>query len=85
MNDNIFVAIASLIGTIIGAFGGMQVVKYRIEQMEKKLDKIIGSNEDVNERVYVLEGNQKSNELEHRVFNHRITNLERSVLNERPL
>lgn len=43
MNSEIIVAILSLIGTIVGAFGGIIVSSkltiYRIEQLEKKVDK----------------------------------------------
>ena len=38
MPETIVVAILSLIGTLAGSFGGTQLIKYRIEQLEKKLD-----------------------------------------------
>ena len=37
MNSEIIVALFSLLGTAIGTFGGMQLTKYRISQLEKKV------------------------------------------------
>ena len=37
MPDTIVVAVLSLIGTLAGSFGGAQLIKYRIEQLEKKV------------------------------------------------
>ena len=37
VQDTIVVAILSLIGTLAGSFGGTQLIKYRIEQLEKKV------------------------------------------------
>lgn len=55
MNGSVIVAILSLVGTIIGTFGGIitanKLVAYRIEQLEKKVEK----HNQVVERVYVLE------------------------------
>lgn len=39
MTDTVIVAIISLLGTLLGSFGGTQLVKYRIEQLEKKVEK----------------------------------------------
>ena len=36
MPDTIIVAILSLIRTLAGSFGGTQIIKYRLEQLEKK-------------------------------------------------
>ena len=68
MPDTIIVAILSLIGTLAGSFGGTQVIKYRIEQLEKKVEK----HNTVVERTYLLEEKIK-------VANHRIEDLERKV------
>ena len=55
MDGTIIVAILSLIGTLIGTFGGIvtanKLVTYRIEQLEKKVEK----HNKVVERVYKLE------------------------------
>ncbi len=68
MPDTIIVAVISLIGTLIGSFGGTQMIKYRIEQLEKKVEK----HNSVVERTYLLEEKIK-------VANHRIEDLERKV------
>jgi len=68
MPDTVVVAILSLIGTLAGSFGGTQLVKYRIEQLEKKVEK----HNSVVERTFLLEEKVK-------VANHRIEDLERKV------
>lgn len=68
MPDTVTVAVLSLIGTLIGSFGGTQLIKYRIEQLEKKVEK----HNSVVERTYLLEEKVK-------VANHRIEDLERKV------
>lgn len=40
MPDTVVVAVLSLLGTLIGSFGGTQLIKYRIEQLEKKVENI---------------------------------------------
>ena len=66
MTDTVVVAIISLLGTFAGSFGGTQLVKYRIEQLEKKVEK----HNSIVERTYILEEKVK-------VANHRIEDLER--------
>jgi hypothetical protein len=39
MSDTIIVAILSFAGTLIGSFSGMKLMSYRIEQLEKKVEK----------------------------------------------
>ena len=68
MPETIVVAILSLIGTLAGSFGCTQLIKYRIEQLEKKVEK----HNSVVERTYLLEEKVK-------VANHRIEDLERKV------
>lgn len=55
MTEVIVVAILSLLGTLIGTFGGIitanKLTTYRIEQLEKKVEK----HNNVIERVYNLE------------------------------
>ena len=83
MPDTVLVAVLSLIGTMAGSFSGTQVIKYRIEQLEKKVEKPVRPNiifsfiekmvEKHNskvERTYLLEEKMK-------VANHRIEDLER--------
>ena len=52
MPDTVVVAVLSLLGTLIGSFGGTQLIKYRIEQLEKKVEK----HNSIVERTYRLEG-----------------------------
>lgn len=58
MTDTVIVAILSLIGTLGGTFGGImtanKLTNYRIEQLEKKVEK----HNNVVERVYILEKNE---------------------------
>ena len=68
MPDTVVVAVLSLLGTLIGSFGGTQLIKYRKEQLEKKVEK----HNSVVERTYLLEEKIK-------VANHRIDDLERKV------
>ena len=68
MQDTIVVAILSLIGTLAGSFGGTQLINYRIEQLEKKVEK----HNSVVERTFLLEEKMK-------VANHRIEDLEGKV------
>lgn len=56
MTETIIVALLSLVGTLGGTFGGIVVsaklMTYRIEQLEKKVEKHNG----VVERTFVVEG-----------------------------
>lgn len=76
MSDTVFVALLSLIGTLGGTFGGIltanKLTNYRIEQLEKKVEK----HNKVVERVYVLEKDKAVIEEEIKVANHRIDDLE---------
>lgn len=69
MSDTIIVAVislaGSLFGTFAGTFSGMKIISYRIEQLEKKVDK----HNNFAERVPILEEQMK-------VANHRIDDLE---------
>lgn len=65
MTETIISAILSLVGTLAGTFGGILVsaklITYRIEQLEKKVEK----HNSVVERTFVIEGQIK--ELQHEV------------------
>lgn len=60
MSDSVIVALISLVGTLGGTFGGILVsaklTNYRIEQLEKKVEK----HNNFAERMPVIE-----NEIEH--------------------
>lgn len=67
MAEAIVVGLLSLLGTCIGSLGGMRLMSYRIEQLEKKVDK----HNHFAERMPVVEEQIK-------VINHRVEDLERS-------
>lgn len=60
MNSEIIVAILSLVGTLLGTFTGImtstKLTNYRIEQLEKKVEK----HNSVVERTAVIEKDLKS-------------------------
>ena len=76
MSDVVIVALIGLLGSAIGTFGGILVSNkltiYRIEQLEKKVEKHNG----VIERVYALERDKAVFNEEIKVANHRIDDLE---------
>lgn len=78
MSEVIIVAIISLVGTLAGSFGGImtsnRLTGYRIEQLEIKVEK----HNNLIERVYKLEDNDKLLEEKISVANHRIADLESS-------
>lgn len=55
MSDTIIVALLSFLGTCVGSFAGMNLIKYRITQLEKKVEK----HNTVVERTYHLEDDIK--------------------------
>jgi hypothetical protein len=70
MNETVIVGVLSLMGTLIGTFGGIvtssKLTSYRIEQLEKKVDK----HNNFAQRIPVLEQQIK-------VADHRIDDLEK--------
>ena len=76
MSETIIIALISLVGTLGGTFGGIlttgKLTNYRIEQLEKKVDK----HNNIIERTYKLEDNDKLLEEKIKVANHRIDDLE---------
>ena len=70
MTSEVFVALCSLIGTALGTFGGTKLMSYRIEQLEKKVEK----HNSVVERMAVMENKMT-------VADHRISDLEGEVKN----
>ena len=70
MKTEIIVALLSLVGTLIGTLGGILVSaklsNYRIEQLEKKVDKHNGFGEKIpviQEQIKVI--NHRLEDLEH--------------------
>lgn len=78
MSETIIVALLSLAGTLIGSLFGIlaanKLVVYRIEQLEKKVEK----HNNVLERVYSLETEEAVIKEEIKVVNHRIDDLEKT-------
>ena len=66
--STIIVAGLSLLGTLAGSYGGMRIMSYRIEQLEKRVEK----HNAFAERLPVVEEQIK-------VANHRITDLEQKI------
>lgn len=76
MSETVIVAGISLIGTLFGTFGGIltsnRLIGYRIEQLEKKVEK----HNNVVERVFRLEDQDRLLDEKINVANHRISDLE---------
>lgn len=78
--SEIYIALIGLVGSAIGAAAGIllntKLIVYRIEQLEKKVDK----HNSTIERTYALE--KKVDVLDERVdvANHRIEDLERGAI-----
>lgn len=76
MDNSILVAILSLVGTLAGSLGGIlassKLTNYRIQELEKKVEK----HNSVIDRVYKLEQRDAVETEEIKVINHRIADLE---------
>jgi len=76
MTDTVIVGLLSLAGTLGGSMLGImaanKLTNYRIEQLEKQVEK----HNSVIERVYKLEQADAVEEEEIKVINHRINDLE---------
>jgi predicted nuclease with TOPRIM domain len=76
MSDVVIVGLLSLFGTLAGTFAGIvtanKLTNYRIEQLEKKVDK----HNSVVERVFKIEGELEKYDEKFKVANHRIEDLE---------
>ncbi len=75
VSNDVFIAVLSLVGTLMGSGLGViassRLTNYRIQQLEKKVEK----HNSVVERMAVAE-------KEIRVANHRIEDLERKIEHE---
>lgn len=63
MTEAVIVAALSLLGTFAGSFSGMKLMTYRIEQLEKKVDKYA----EITERIPIIE--EKIENITRRVEN----------------
>ena len=79
MSDTIIVALLSLVGTLAGSYFASRkstaLIAYRLEQLEEKVNK----HNQVVERTFRLEDNDKLMEEKIKVANHRIEDLEHKV------
>jgi hypothetical protein len=78
MDNSIVVAMLSLVGTLVGSLAGIlassKLTTYRIQELEKKVEK----HNSVIDRVYKLEQRDAVETEEIKVINHRIADLENS-------
>ncbi len=76
MNEAMIVAVISLFGTLGGSLLGVlasnRLTVYRIEQLEKKVEK----HNNLVERTYRIEEEQEVEKEKFKVINHRIDDLE---------
>ena len=76
MSEAVTVAVISLLGTLGGSLLGVlasnRLTAYRIEQLEKKVEK----HNSLVERTYRLEEEQEVEKEKIKVINHRIDDLE---------
>ena len=76
MQTEVVVALVGLAGSSLGSLAGVvasaKLTAYRLEQLEKKVDK----HNTVIERTYKLEETQAVMEEQIKVANHRIADLE---------
>lgn len=68
MTEAIIVAVFSLAGNALGVLAGLRLMTYRIEQLEKKVER----HNNFAERMPVIEEQIK-------VINHRLEDLEKGV------
>ena len=78
MSDSIIIAVLSFLGTLLGAYianrKSAAIMEYRLEQLEKKVDK----HNTVIERTYALEKRADVIDEKIKVANNRIADLEQS-------
>lgn len=72
MNTEIWVAVCSLLGTALGTFSGINIINYRLKQLEQKVEK----HNNLVEREYKIEQIQAVLSEQMKVVNHRLNDLE---------
>lgn len=73
MSTEIAVSVITLIGTILTVYGGNKLTAYRIEQLEKRVNK----HNNLIERTFKIEERLTRDEEQIKVANHRIDDLEK--------
>ena len=85
MTDQILIALISFAGTLAGSLAGIftasRLSNYRIEQLEKKVDK----HNNLVERVYLIEQHEAVNDNKIKTAEHRIADLENEQNKEKTL
>ena len=80
MSEALLVALLSFAGTLVGAYASNRkaaaLTAYRLEQLEKKVNK----HNEVIERTYELEKRAEVVDEQIRVANHRIGDLEQIIV-----
>ncbi len=72
MSSEIWVALLSFAGTLVGSYSGLKLTSYRIQQLEKKVEE----HNNFARRIPVLEEKMKVEE-------HRIADLEEAAKHEK--
>lgn len=72
MTEGIIIAILSLAGTFLGTFSGIKLISYRLEQLERKVEK----HNNLVERQYNIEKITAVLSEDLKVVNHRLAGLE---------
>lgn len=73
MSTEIAVSVITLIGTILTVYGGNKLTAYRIEQLEKRVNK----HNNLIERTFKIEERLTVDEEQIKVANYRIDDLEK--------
>lgn len=71
----VIVGVLSLLGTLAGSLGGIKLISYRIEQLEKKVEK----HNSIIERTFKLEEKTELQEEKIKVINHRLEDGEKLI------
>lgn len=72
MSNEVLVALCSLLGSCLGTLGGVNLINWRLKQLEKRVDK----HNNVIERQFKIEEIQAVLAEQIKVANHRIDDLE---------
>lgn len=72
MTEGIIIAILSLAGTFLGTFSGIKLISYRLEQLERKVEK----HNNLVERQYNIEKIAAVLSEDLKAVNHRLADLE---------
>ena len=76
MSDQVLVAVIGLVGSglgsLVGVLASSKLMQYRLEQLEKKVEK----HNNLIDRMYHVEAQEEVIEEQIKVINHRIEDLE---------